>query len=164
MAIPKITDRIDQLCDLLNVLGGTIDGRKKFQKIVFIASELNKLPNKYRDFNWNYYGVYSYELAHDIDIANRLNYLKEEDDEAGYIYELTKKGTEIDHNLQLPENLISIFTENNSRFLEVLSSIVYFARKTPNDEEIKNKLHKFKGHLKSYFDDAFATYHELKSI
>jgi uncharacterized protein YwgA len=166
MNVTNITDRINQLCILLSELGGVIDGRKKLQKIVFIASELGQLPHQYRDFDWNYYGVYSYELANDIDIADRLQYLNEveqvEGSNTSYRYQLAERGKEIAASFKLNPELKSLFSNMDARFLEVLSSIFYFAKKYDDDKTIRDLLTKFKGHLSSYFDEAFEAFRELK--
>ena len=164
MSISNITNRVDQICNLLEELDGVVHGRKKLQKIVFIASELGLLPHQYHDFDWNYYGVYSYELASDIDIANRLQFVKEEEEYDGlntsYKYELGEKGNEVKTEFKLNGDQKFIL-EKDARFLEVLSSIFYFARKYNDDDKIRDILSKFKGHLSSYFDEAFETYHNF---
>lgn len=160
----NFSERIKYVNGILNLLDGEIEGRKKFQKIVYLFSELSDLPIDY-NFKWNLYGVYSNTLALDIEYANRLNHINESVKDykyyTNYKYELSEKGKETTYKVDARDNLITIAKNKNAQFLEVLSSIVYFSKDFDTKDEINTELMKYKGHLREYFSSAYTSFEEL---
>ena len=87
---------MDDLILLLEVLRAhdeKIEGRKRFQKIVFLLKEKYKIPFSYRFLKY-YFGPYSYELQMDLSNLIDMGYKTEKYDGLMYSYELTEKGKE----------------------------------------------------------------------
>ncbi|MDH5733334.1 MAG: hypothetical protein OEY88_06070, partial [Candidatus Bathyarchaeota archaeon] len=68
-----------------------IEGRKRFQKIIFLLKEQFGIEFKYR-FTSYLYGPYSAQLQDDIDILVRTSYLKVSKISYLYFYEITPLG------------------------------------------------------------------------
>lgn len=162
-------DNIFALRDVISMCGGKIRGRKKIQKIVYILQELADLPLKPYQFKWNYYGVYSEELANDLGVGESFGILKEhEDEEYGYrtyIIEAVdfSQPTLLSSDRKL-KDIVQYLSQQETRVLEVLSSIIFFRNEGYDGEELKGKLTTFKGHLAAFFDQAFKAYDELSQL
>lgn len=111
---------------------GEIVGRKKLQKMIYIAKK--RLFPFDEKFEFHFYGPYSEELTLRIEELGNLGFLKEIREEKGnyyqYRYSVTKSGKEFLENqkLEMPD-LTTIFTDLNkqtARFLELVSTILYF--------------------------------------
>lgn len=59
-------------------LAGRIDSKTKFQKLIFLAKQENKLQTEYT-FDWYFYGPFSRQLAEDLDMMIRLGLIETED-------------------------------------------------------------------------------------
>ncbi|OYT40988.1 MAG: hypothetical protein B6U86_03275 [Candidatus Altiarchaeales archaeon ex4484_43] len=74
---------------------GRIDGRTKFQKLVFIGQKEFGLPEAFK-FSGYYYGPYSKDLTETIEALIRIGFLHEEvkvkDEYIEYIYTITEEG------------------------------------------------------------------------
>jgi len=79
---------------LVSELGG-INGRTKFQKIVFIGQKERRLPEVFK-FNGYYYGPYSKELTDTIEMLIKLGLINEKviigEEYIEYIYTITEEG------------------------------------------------------------------------
>ena len=108
---PMEMNNIFILKDLISLGGGQIKGRKKMQKIVYIIQELKNPFKPSFKFEWNYYGVYSDELANELRIGEFFNIVKETPiEEYGYhsyaietVNDTVTKSTPIKENIQLGE-------------------------------------------------------------
>ena len=101
---------------LANVLGGTLRGKTRCQKLVFLiqkqASTRKVLKEKF-DYELSHYGPFSNELASVMDELVKKGYLWQETQIAPagylrYVYSLTKAGKELldvatEKNLLAPE-------------------------------------------------------------
>nr|WP_239534017.1 YwgA family protein [Thalassobacillus pellis] len=111
---------------------GEIIGRKKLQKIIYILKKC-EVPFEER-FQFHFYGPYSEELTLRVEELCNLGFLKETKEEKKnyyqYRYLLTEAGRRfLDHyHLELPEmgEQIAEMKERSSRFLELVSTILYF--------------------------------------
>lgn len=167
---PMEMNNIFILKDLISLGGGQIKGRKKMQKIVYIIQELKNPFKPSFKFEWNYYGVYSDELANELRIGEFFNIVKETPiEEYGYhsyaietVNDTVTKSTPIKENIQLGE-LMKFLNSKEARVLEVLSSIIFFKQKGFSKEEAKDKLFEFKGHLEGFFDEAYDVLEKLKT-
>lgn len=118
---------------------GEVAGRKKLQKIVYIAQKLQFDFNQ--RFYFHFYGPYSDELTLEMEEMCELGLMREEREDKGnyqvYRYGLTEKGSrflkqtkvEMDH-LALPLKKLNTST---ARFLELVSTILFF-EKLPRPE------------------------------
>lgn len=157
------------LKDLIDLGGGQIMGRKKIQKIIYIIQEMKNPFQPPFEFKWNYYGVYSDELADELSVGEFFNIIQEtpvvEYDYRSYAIETVEEtmteATFIKEDTQL-RKLIQFLNGKESRLLEVLSSIMFFEKKGFTDEEVRNEVFRFKGHLREFFDDAYNVLNEIK--
>lgn len=119
-------------------------GRKKLQKIVYIAKKLHyPFSEKY---NFHFYGPYSEELTLRIEELGNLGFLNEQKEKKGgyfqYRYTLTEQGKQFlqQYQLEMPslEGYIERVNDQSSRFLELVSTILYFDN-LPK-EQVKEKV------------------------
>lgn len=112
---------------------GEIIGRKKLQKMVYIAKKLNfPFQEKYE---FHFYGPYSEELTLRIEELCSFGFIKENKEKKGgyfqYRYDMTSEGEEFlgmyDH-LDMPtlSDCVTLMNEQPSRTLELISTILYF--------------------------------------
>lgn len=100
---------------LVNELDG-VDGRTKFQKLIFIGQKELGLPEAFK-FSGYYYGPYSKDLTETIEALIKIGLLNEEvkvkDEYIEYIYTITEegkgalKGLEREIREKLPKTVIS---------------------------------------------------------
>ncbi|MBO8165400.1 MAG: YwgA family protein [Brevibacillus sp.] len=116
---------------LVEVLG-EVTGRKKLHKMVYIAK---KMHLEFDDrFEFHMYGPYSEELSVRVDELCGLGLLDEQKESKGaievYRYTVNEAGRDFlrHHNVDLGggERLFKRLNEENSRFLELVSTIFYF--------------------------------------
>jgi len=150
--------RLSVLLSLIKEAGGTIKGRKKLQKLVYLL-QVNKVQNIQYDFDFYNYGVFSHLLAHDLMSAVALKLVKEnkKNDASFPYYEITlnnKQSIPLDY-LNLNQENKDLFSKT-SPFLEVLSTIVYLYKNGYKGTDLTKKLRDLKGHLKIEFNEAFS--------
>lgn len=162
-------DNVFMLRDVVKLGGEQIKGRKKMQKIIYILQQLvNPFEPPFK-FKWNYYGVYSDELAGELGIGEFFGILKEKPImEYGYqTYAIVavddSNPTRIASNEQV-KSLITSLNDKEPRLLEVLSSILYFENEGLTEDKINDQLLAYKGHLKEFFDEAYNVYKEIKGM
>lgn len=137
-----------------------IIGRKKLQKMVYIAKKL-AFPFQER-FQFHFYGPYSEELTLRVEELCNMGFLDEVKEKKGgyyqYRYTLTENGKEF---LSLNEvsmpNLQECLTDmnnQNARFLELVSTVLYFD--TLPKEEVKEKIFTLKSKQR-YTDEEVET-------
>lgn len=162
-------NNIHKLRDMINLGGKQIKGRKKMQKIVYIVQDLVNPFNPPFEFKWNFYGVYSDELAGELNVGEFFNIFKEtlviEYNYRSYAIEVLDDTEPVstDENEQL-RKLMQFLNAQEPRLLEVLSSIIYFKNKGCSETEIKSQLLEFKGHLAEFYDDAYNALEEIQKI
>src|SRR5690606_11867799 len=113
-------------------VSGEIIGRKKIQKMVYIAKKLN-FPFQEK-FDFHFYGPYSEELTLRIEELCNNGFLIENKEEKGeYIqfkYEVTESGRDFlsSYQLDIPylNECILKMNQHNARFLELVSTVLYF--------------------------------------
>ncbi|MDQ0162656.1 YwgA family protein [Bacillus alveayuensis] len=121
-----------------------IIGRKKLQKIIYIAKKLN-FPF-YEKYNFHFYGPYSEELTLRIEELCNLGFIDEVREKKGgyyqYKYTLTKAGEEFlsHYDMSIPhlQDCMMDLNAQSARFLELVSTILYFEELTK--EEIIEKV------------------------
>jgi len=132
-----------KLMRLVEVVG-EVTGRKKMQKMVYIAKKM-KIDFEER-FQFHMFGPYSEELTLRVDELCNLGLLDERWESKGaievYKYTLNDAGRDFLRfqkvDLGKGEELFRRMNEENSRFLELVSTILYFEH-LPYDE-MKNKV------------------------
>ncbi|WP_216830102.1 YwgA family protein [Alkalihalobacterium elongatum] len=148
---------------------GEIVGRKKLQKIVFISKKLD-IPFSER-FKFHMFGPYSEELTLRIEELCNLGFLQETlETKSGYQqyrYILTEEGEKfLDmYTLDLPDikPRVSSMNDQSSRFLELVSTVLYFDEL--EKEEIVEKVmtvKKKQNYTEEEMERAFAYIEQLK--
>jgi uncharacterized protein YwgA len=136
-----------------------ITGRKKLQKMVYIAK---KLQYAYKEkYEFHIYGPYSEELTLRIEELCNMGFLQEERQDKGsyvqYKYQMTDAGEHFTQMALVEEaepslvSCINLMKEKSSRFLELVSTLLYFDH-LPKDDQIE-KVHVLKGKLKFTADE-----------
>ncbi|MCY9462343.1 YwgA family protein [Bacillus velezensis] len=150
---------------------GEIIGRKKLQKIIYIAKKM-QYPF-YEKYDFHFYGPYSEELTLRIEELCNLGFLDEVKEKKGgyfqYRYSLTETGAEFLHHAELTmpdmKKYIDSVNSRSSRFLELVSKILYFDGLEA--EEKKEKVFTIKSKQKytdEEYDEALHYIEELKHI
>ncbi|SFM37040.1 YwgA family protein [Salibacterium qingdaonense] len=129
---------------------GEVVGRKKWQKIVYISKKL-QLPLQEK-YTYHMYGPYSEELSMRTEELCSLGFVTEiKEAKAGYYqyrYQLTEEGDTFLQNMQLDwprreaKKITSRLNEYSAKFLELVSTVLYFDE-LPK-EDVKEKVHKLK--------------------
>ncbi|MEB6550580.1 YwgA family protein [Heyndrickxia sporothermodurans] len=150
---------------------GEIIGRKKLQKMIYISKKLD-FPFQER-FQFHFYGPYSEELTLRVEELTNLGFIEEVKEKKGgyfqYRYTITDSGkeflsmyeTKVPH---LDECLVNM-NEQNSRFLELVSTVLYFDN-LPQQEVIE-KIQTVKAkqnYSAAEIDEAYKYIESLKKI
>ncbi|QOR66562.1 YwgA family protein [Cytobacillus suaedae] len=124
---------------------GEIIGRKKLQKMIYIAKKVN-FPF-YEKYDFHFYGPYSEELTLRVEELCNLGFLNEVKEKKGgyfqYRYTLTETGEQFLSHYQLEDlpplkECIMDLNEQNARFLELVSTVLYFEGLAK--EEVQDKI------------------------
>lgn len=155
------------IIELLRI-AGKIDGRKKLQKMVYILKNLG--ADFGEDFYFHYYGPYSDVLTMELEELKSMNIIKE--DVKGhdsyfptYTYEMNIDDIDVKGNLEDYRELIRELNRRNSRFLELVATIIYFKKeKDYKEEDIINKVKVVKSD-KNYTDEEIkGAFYFIKNI
>lgn len=129
-----------------------VTGRKKLQKMIYILQQC-RVPFEEK-YQFHFYGPYSEELTLRVEELCNLNFLNEEKEEKSnyhqYHYSITEDGAtflkQFEVNIPGIEDRISVLQDCSARFLELVSTVLYFSY-LPR-EEIIDKVHTVKPKLK----------------
>jgi len=154
-----LKERRELLLELAN-RAKEIDGRKKFQKIVYILQQLGA-PFEEK-FTYHYYGPYSPTLQLEIDDLVTSGKLEEsKSNPYAYTYKPTQKNET--SFLERYNNIINFLANKPSYLLELVSTIFYLKEHYTSDRMfLRSKLAILKPRLKRYFDDAFDLFEKLQ--
>ncbi|PRO65712.1 YwgA family protein [Alkalicoccus urumqiensis] len=134
-----------------------VTGRKKLQKLVYIAKRL-KQPFQEK-FQFHMYGPYSEELTLQMEEMAQASFIQETHEQKGgyyqYRYSLTPAGEEfldaaMPEGAGLDAELLETLNERSAKFLELVSTVLYFDQ-LPK-EEVKAKVYKLKAR-QNYSDE-----------
>lgn len=152
---------------------GEIVGRKKLQKIVYIGKKMN-LPFQEK-YTYHIYGPYSEELSLRIEELCSLGFVSEvKEKKAGYAqycYQLTENGSQFLYKfpfiwpLKRAHQLITTLNERSAKFLELVSTMLYF-EELPK-EEVEEKvltLKKSQNFTEADLKEAWEFIHSLRTI
>lgn len=125
-----------------------ITGRKKLQKMVYILQSFG-VPFEEK-FQFHFYGPYSEELSLRIEELCNLGFIQEEKEVKSnyfqYHYTLTNDGTAFlnQFGVDMPNcsGSIELLQGKSSRFLELVSTMLYFKDLPKN--EVEEKVHAVK--------------------
>lgn len=132
-------------------LAGQVTGRKKLQKMIYIAKKM-EFPF-HEKYNFHIYGPYSEELTLRVEELCTMGFLTEQMEDKGsyvqYCYETTDKGADFSQAMcdeqQDLGKVVEILNSKSARFLELVSTLLYFDE-LPKNEQIE-KVHVVKGKL-----------------
>ncbi|HWI46679.1 MAG TPA: YwgA family protein [Rummeliibacillus sp.] len=132
-------------------LAKQVTGRKKLQKMVYIAKKM-QFPF-HEKYHFHIYGPYSEELTLRVEELCTMGFLTEQMEDKGsyvqYCYEVSDKGADFSKALceeqQNLSEVIDILNRKSARFLELVSTLLYFDE-LPKNEQI-DKVHVVKGKL-----------------
>lgn len=132
-------------------LAGQVTGRKKLQKMVYIAKKM-QFPF-HEKYHFHIYGPYSEELTLRVEELCTMGFLTEQKEDKGsyvqYCYEVTDKGKDFSKALceeqQNLNEVVHILNSKSARFLELVSTLLFFDELT-KEEQIE-KVHVVKGKL-----------------
>jgi len=152
-------------------VSGEIVGRKKLQKMIYIAKKLS-FPFQEK-FEFHFYGPYSEELTLRIEELTNLGFVKEVKEKKGgyvqYRYTVTDEGHEFlnMYEQELPGLDACLIEMNgqNARFLELVSTVMYFDA-LPKDE-VKEKIFTLKAkqhYTEEEISQAYDYIEKLKKI
>ncbi|HET7657265.1 MAG TPA: YwgA family protein [Bacillales bacterium] len=148
---------------------GEVAGRKKLQKIIYIAKKLNYPFHE--KFLFHHYGLYSEELILRIEELCNLGFVHERKETINgqhrYCYSLTKDGERfLKHSrLNMPgiDECLASLNNQDERFLELTAMVVHF------DHLEKEEVIQMVTRLKPEFTESeikmgFPYFEELKNI
>ncbi|MCU9613343.1 YwgA family protein [Caldibacillus lycopersici] len=150
---------------------GEIIGRKKFQKMIYIAKKL-AFPFQEK-FQFHFYGPYSEELTLQLEELVNMGLINEIKEKKGgyyqYRYTVTENGEDFihmfDEEVHHPKlnECLTDMNEQSSRFLELVSTVLYFD--TLPKEQVYDKISQVKSkqkYTREEIDQAFAYIDSLK--
>ncbi len=152
------------------LVSGEIIGRKKLQKMIYIAKKVS-FPFHER-FQFHFYGPYSEELTLRVEELCNMGFLNEIKEKKGgyfqYRYTLTDTGKEFLslNEVEMPflQDCLEDMNEQNARFLELVSTVLYFDNLSK--EEVTDKVFTLKSsqrYTEEEIDQAYAYIAALKA-
>jgi uncharacterized protein len=147
---------------------GEIIGRKKLQKMIFIAKKLT-FPFQEK-FQFHFYGPYSEELTLRVEELHNMGFITEVKEKKGgyfqYRYTVTEEGTTFleMYKTEMPHlsDCLTDMNEKPSRFLELVSTVLYFDN-LPKDE-VKEKVFTLKSKQKYTEEEIEEAYGYIESL
>ncbi|MEW9108385.1 YwgA family protein [Cytobacillus gottheilii] len=147
-----------------------IIGRKKLQKMIYIARKID-FPFQER-FQFHFYGPYSEELTLRVEELCNMGFVNEVKEKKGgyyqYRYTLTESGREFlglhETNMPYLQECLKDMNEQNARFLELVSTVLYFDN-LPK-EEVSEKVFTLKSkqrYTDEEIEEAYAYIESLKN-
>ncbi|WP_026568169.1 YwgA family protein [Bacillus sp. UNC41MFS5] len=152
------------------MVSGEIIGRKKLQKMIYIAKKV-AFPFQER-FQFHFYGPYSEELTLRVEELCNMGFLNEVKEKKGgyfqYRYTLTEPGKEFlslnEVDMPFLQDCLVDMNEQNARFLELVSTVLYFDNLSK--EEVAGKVFTLKvsqRYTEAEVDEAYQYIESLKA-
>jgi uncharacterized protein YwgA len=148
---------------------GEIVGRKKLQKMVYIAKKLNfPFPEKYE---FHFYGPYSEELTLRTEELYNFGFIHEVREKKGgyyqYRYSVTDEGNAFfqQYNMKDMSSLqgcVNSMNEQPPRFLELISTVLFFEDLAK--EEVTEKVFTLKQKQRYTEEEIEEAYHYIASL
>lgn len=150
------------------LVSGEIVGRKKLQKMIYIAKKVD-FPFHER-FQFHFYGPYSEELTLRVEELCNMGFLNEIKEKKGgyfqYRYTLTDTGKEFlslnEVDMPFLQDCLLDMNDQNARFLELVSTILYFDN-LPK-EEVANKVFTLKSSQRYTAEEIEEAYQFIESL
>ncbi|MDL4839100.1 YwgA family protein [Aquibacillus rhizosphaerae] len=120
-----------------------ITGRKKLQKMIYILKKC-EIPFEEK-YEFHFYGPYSEELTLRVEELCNLGFISEVKEKKSnyfqYRYKMTSQGEDfLNHSqvdLPVMDEKIALMKEKSSRFLELVSTMLYFDHLSKQEVEEK---------------------------
>lgn len=152
------------------MVSGEITGRKKLQKMIYIAKKI-AFPFQER-FQFHFYGPYSEELTLRVEELCNMGFLNEVKENKGgysqYRYSMTDSGKEFLslNEVEMPclQDCLNDMNEQSARFLELVSTVLYF--EDLEKSEVTNKIFTLKSkqrYTEAEIDEAYGYIEALKT-
>ncbi|MEH7415931.1 YwgA family protein [Neobacillus drentensis] len=150
------------------MVSGEITGRKKLQKMIYIAKKVD-FPFHER-FQFHFYGPYSEELTTRVEELCNMGFLNEVKEKKGgyyqYRYTLTDSGKEFLslNEVEMPclEDCFNDMNEQNARFLELVSTVLYFDNLSK--AEVADKVFTLKASQRYTLDEVDEAYQYIETL
>ncbi|WP_338471078.1 YwgA family protein [Niallia sp. XMNu-256] len=147
---------------------GEIIGRKKLQKMIFIAKKLT-FPFAEK-FQFHFFGPYSEELTLRIEELCNMGFLNEVKEKKGgyyqYRYTLTEDGKQFlaVNKMDIPhlQDCMIDMNGQNARFLELVSTVLYF-NNLPR-EEVQDKVFTLKSKQRYTVEEVDQAYEYIETL
>lgn len=149
-------------------VSGEIIGRKKLQKMIYIAKKIS-FPFQER-FQFHFYGPYSEELTLRVEELCNMGFLNEIKEKKGgyyqYRYQLTDSGKEFlslnEVDMPALPDCLGDMNEQNARFLELVSTVLYF-NNLPK-EEVQEKVFTLKSKQRYTIEEVDEAYAYIEAL
>ncbi|WP_284036689.1 YwgA family protein [Neobacillus sp. 114] len=150
------------------LVSGEIIGRKKLQKMIYIAKKID-FPFQDR-FQFHFYGPYSEELTTRVEELCNMGFLNEVKEKKGgyyqYRYKLTDSGKEFlslnEVDMPCLEDCLNDMNAQNARFLELVSTVLYFDN-LPK-EEVAQKVFTLKSSQRYTVEEIDEAYRYIEAL
>lgn len=160
--------KFEMLASLLRAAGGEVVGKKKMQKLVYLAQEKGFYLGY--DYEYHFHGVFCSELEADLRIAETFGVLNQEETELygrpvrisineDFVAEDEAAKERSDKEME-GLAVVGALKDESARVLEVLSTIVYLTYSGYTGAVRDRHLRRLKGHLSEYFDRAKKLFEE----
>lgn len=149
-------------------VSGEIIGRKKLQKMIYIAKKV-EFPFQEK-FQFHFYGPYSEELTLRVEELCNMGFLNEIREKKGgyfqYRYTLTDTGKEFlslnETEMPFLQDCLCDMNDQNARFLELVSTVLYFDNLAK--EEVANKVFTLKSSQRYTEEEIDQAYQYIGSL
>jgi uncharacterized protein len=150
------------------LVSGEIIGRKKLQKMIYIAKKVS-FPFHER-FQFHFYGPYSEELTLRVEELCNMGFLNEIKEKKGgyfqYRYTLTDTGKEFlslnEVDMPFLQDCLEDMNDQNARFLELVSTVLYFDNLSK--EEVADKVFTLKSSQRYTEEEIDAAYAYIEAL
>lgn len=147
---------------------GEIAGRKKLQKMIYIAKKIS-FPFQEK-FQFHFYGPYSEELTLRIEELCDMGYLHEVKEKKGgyhqYCYSPSQAGEDFlkISQVDMPsvQECLQDMNDQNARFLELVSTVLYFDEL--DKEEVIEKIFTLKSKQKYTLEEIDEAYNYINRL
>ncbi len=154
----NVNDSLNKILALVSI-ANEIEGRTKFQKIVFILK--SKGVKFHETFKYHYYGPFSADLQLEIEELVDRNLLNEKTS-LPYKYSLKQKHKIEDDSIKEKVDLIKFLCNQDYQNLELVSTIYFLQNNGFTDINlIEKKLRVLKPHLKNKIKKSFELKDEI---
>ena len=148
-----MADRLSTILELLRRSTKKV-GKTFIQKAVYVLQDWLGWDSDYK-FKLHYYGPYSSDLSDDLDILDELGLIEMVFNGHGYDIGITKEGKHFlgEHletympNQPKIERAVSLVGQDDVRNMELIGTVLYFAKLAGDEEEITALVKTVKPHF-----------------